>query len=95
MRKLARMALQIGWQKKITEPLAAAALKENPTDPGVRALSARIAGSFGGREDIEDLVRALEKGGTNDASAAHRRCSHPAVAVAIKTCRGQDHCHSQ
>jgi hypothetical protein len=65
--QMARMALQIGWQKKITEPLAAAALKESPTDPGVRALSARIVGSFGGREDIEDLVRALEKGGTNDA----------------------------
>jgi tetratricopeptide (TPR) repeat protein len=32
----------------------------------VRALSARIAADGGGREDIEDLARALEKGGTND-----------------------------
>jgi len=64
--QMARMALQIGLQKKIAAPLAAAALKENLSDPAVRALSARIAADGGGREDIEDLARALEKGGTND-----------------------------
>ena len=65
--QMARMVLQIGGQKKIAEPLAAAALKENPTDPAVRALSARITARFDDRDDIEDLVRALEKGGTGDA----------------------------
>jgi hypothetical protein len=65
--QMARMALQIGWDQKIAVPLAAAALKENPTDPAVRALSARIAAHAGGTEDIEDLAGALEKGGADDA----------------------------
>jgi hypothetical protein len=65
--QMARMALQIGWQKPLAMPLAAAALKENPTDPAVRALSARIVARDGGREDIEDLAGTLEKGGTDDA----------------------------
>jgi hypothetical protein len=65
--QIARMVLQIGFDKKIAEPLAAAALKENPTDPGVRALSARIAVREGGPLDIEDLASVLEKGGTDDA----------------------------
>jgi hypothetical protein len=65
--QMARMALQIEWDKKIAAPLAAAALKESPTDPAVRALSARITARAGGTEDIEDLASALEKGGTDDA----------------------------
>jgi hypothetical protein len=65
--QMARMALQIGWPQKIAGPLADAALKENTSDPTVRALSARIAAPNGGHQDIEDLASALEKGGTDDA----------------------------
>jgi hypothetical protein len=64
--QMARMALQTGLPKKTTAPLVAAALKENPSDPAVRALSARIAALNGGHQDIDDLACALEKGGTND-----------------------------
>lgn len=65
--QMARMALQIGWPQKMAGPLADAALKENASDPTVRALSARIAALNGGHPDIEDLASALEKGGTDDA----------------------------
>ena len=65
--QMARMALQIGWPQKIAGPLADAALKENTSDPTVRALSARIAALNGGHQDIEDLASALERGGTDDA----------------------------
>jgi hypothetical protein len=69
--QIARMALQIGLDRKIAGPLAAAALKQNPTDPAVRALSARIAAREGMSdsevENIDDLASVLEKGGTDDA----------------------------
>jgi hypothetical protein len=64
---LARMALTIGWAKRIVGPLAAAALKDNSADPAVRALSARIAARDGGRQDIDSLISSLEKGGTDNA----------------------------
>jgi len=65
--EMARMALMIGWGKELIAPLAASALKENPTDPGVRALSARIAARDGERQNIDDLASALEQGGTDAA----------------------------
>jgi predicted RNA polymerase sigma factor len=55
----------IGWGKELIAPLSAAALKENPADPGVRALSARIAVRDGERQNIDDLTNALEQGGTD------------------------------
>ncbi len=64
--QMVRMALQIGWPNKIATPLAAAALKEDPANRGLRALSARIAARDGKTENIEDLTLALEKGGTDE-----------------------------
>jgi hypothetical protein len=65
--EMARMALMIGWGKELIAPLSAAALKENPADPGVRALSARIAARDGQSQNIDDLAGALEQGGTDGA----------------------------
>lgn len=65
--ELTRMALTIGWQKEIIAPLAAAALKENPTDDAVRALSARIAARDGAPQDVSSLAGPLAQGGSNDA----------------------------
>jgi hypothetical protein len=65
--EMARMALMIGWEKGLVTPLAAAALKENPADSEVRALSARIAARDSERQNIDDLTGALERGGTDRA----------------------------
>ncbi|HEV7613136.1 MAG TPA: hypothetical protein VGO37_14745 [Steroidobacteraceae bacterium] len=62
--QMARLSFMLGWSKE-TGALAAAALKENPTDVGIRALSARIAA--GSREDISDIASQLAKGGASDA----------------------------
>ena len=65
--QMTRMAFMIGWQKPLIGPLAAAALKENPNDDGVRALNARIAARDGAPPDISSLADRLAQGGSNDA----------------------------
>jgi hypothetical protein len=64
--EMARLSFMLGWSKEIPA-LAAAALKENPADAGVRALSARITSHDGPQQDIYDLASTLARGGTNDA----------------------------
>jgi hypothetical protein len=65
--ELTRMAFMIGLQKPLIAPLAAAALKENPADDGIRALNARIAARDGAPQDISSLADPLARGGANDA----------------------------
>jgi hypothetical protein len=62
--QMARLSFILGWSKE-TGALAAAALKENPTDTGIRALSARIGAQP--RQEISDIANQLAKGGANDA----------------------------
>jgi hypothetical protein len=73
--QMARLSFMLGWSKEIPA-LAAAALKENPSDASLRALSARIAASGNTPQDISDLTSSLAKGGADnpqlrvDAAAA-------------------------
>jgi hypothetical protein len=64
--EIARMAFMIGWAKETLAPLAAEALKKNPSNSAVRALCARIAVRDGENQDIADLARTLGAGGTGD-----------------------------
>jgi len=65
--EIARMAMMIGWPKQTLGPLAASALKENRSDPAVRALCARIAARDGEPQDITDLTTRLAEGGIDYA----------------------------
>jgi hypothetical protein len=56
--ELVRLTFMLGWSKEI-HALAADALKENPADPAVRALSVRIFARDDKPQDISDLVDSL------------------------------------
>jgi len=64
--EMARLSFMLGWSKDI-HVLAAAALKEIPSDAAVRALNARVTARDDNPKDISDLVGALATGGINDA----------------------------
>jgi tetratricopeptide (TPR) repeat protein len=64
--ELARLSFMLGWSKE-TPALVMAALKENPSDPAMRALNARVTARGDTPQDISDLAGALAKGGSNEA----------------------------
>jgi hypothetical protein len=65
--ELTRLAFTLDRPQKLIATLAAAALKENGSNAGVRALCARIAARDGDLQDISELTSTLAAGGTNDA----------------------------
>jgi len=65
--QFARLVFLLGKPKDLVLPLASAALKENPANPTMRALNARIAARYGMSTDIADLAESVAAGGDFDA----------------------------
>jgi hypothetical protein len=64
--EIARLAFAMGRSPEILVPLAAQVLSEAPTDPAIRALSARIASKTDAPQDVSDLAAVLANGGITD-----------------------------
>ena len=66
--EFARLLFRLNKPNDVVLPLAAAALKEAPADPAIRALEARIAAHAGDPDvDVRDLATSLATGAAGDA----------------------------
>jgi hypothetical protein len=63
---LVRMQYILGEKDDIVTPMAAAALKENPEDPAIQALAARICARYQHPFDVDGLVARLAVGGSEE-----------------------------
>ena len=66
---LTRLTLMLGKPHEMVASLMDAAVKENPTDMGVRALAARVAAHTDRPFDASELATRLAPGGTGDEQA--------------------------
>ncbi len=64
---LARLMFVLDRSKDLIAPVVAEARKKSPDDPGLNALSARIAAHSGEPFDVDVLAASLSKGGADDA----------------------------
>jgi hypothetical protein len=63
---LLRLLFMLGDREDLIAPLASKTLKENPAEPAILALTARIAVRQKHLADVGRLASALSKGGTSD-----------------------------
>jgi hypothetical protein len=64
---LLRLLFLLGDREDLIAPIASTALKENPGDPAILALTARIAARHKHPFNVEDLAASLSKGGADNS----------------------------